>query len=173
MSNDQSLLDFYAPPKSLAIVKPHDRLNFLGNEGRIGRLRYIAWLTVGVVAITGGYFLFSALFMRFFIRNDLIHYNQIDKLVTFLGTVYFLLVVSYAIRCSTQRVQDFNCNKWLAFILIIPLLNLLIIAIFMIIPGNAEANKYGSPAPPNSKAVILLASIFFISIGFLLIIFAL
>lgn len=173
MSNDQLLMAFYAPPKSSAIVKPDYKLSFLEDDGRIGRLRYIAWLTVGVIAITGGYFLFSSLFMRFFIRNELFHYSQIDKLVTLIATVYYLLIVAYTIRCSMQRVQDFNCSKWLALILIIPLLNLLVMASFMIIPGNSGANKYGSPAPPNSKAVILLASIFFISIGILLIILTL
>lgn len=93
------------------------------------------------------------------------------SIFTFWGVFYIVLIVAYSIRCTTQRLQDFNFNKWLSLLLIVPFLNVLLVAIFMIIPGNAGDNKYGMPAPPNSKVIILSASIFFIAVGFLLVMF--
>ena len=108
-------------------------------EGRLGRVRYIAY-TMGVTFLFGIAFGIAAAAAG----------PEAAMAVTVAGYVVMLLVT---ILLSIQRAHDFNASGWLSILALVPLVNL----IFLIIPGTDGENRFGKRPPPNTVAAIVLA----------------
>ena len=116
-------------------------LKVLSAQGRIGRMRYIAWsfaigLVVGLVAMIGG---------------GLLSFLAGPLGMLFMAICYIAMIVAIVL-ITIQRCHDFNVTGWLALILLVPLAPL----VFWFIPGTEGSNNYGPPPPPNSGAVKVL-----------------
>jgi len=116
-------------------------LKVLSAQGRIGRMRYIAWsfaigLVVGLVAMLGG---------------GVLSFLAGPLGMVFMAICYIAMIVAI-ILITIQRCHDFNVTGWLALILLVPLAPI----VFCFIPGTADSNNYGPPPPPNSTAVKVL-----------------
>lgn len=133
----------YATPKA-QVAEPlpeFGELKVFSVNGRIGRVRYLAWSAVIFFAALGLYLL-SAIAMAV---------SPIMGGILMAAVVIAILVVS--VQIGVQRLHDIGWSGWLFILNIIPPFSL----IMMIVPGTPDANRYGPPPPPNNTAVKILA----------------
>ena len=156
----------YAPPRAtvgealpeFATLKP------FSFEGRIGRLRFLAWtmaLTLVTLAV-GSVFAILGL--------ALISADSTSGLILG-GLLAFILLVALgfvSIQFSVQRLHDIGWSGWLWLLNLVPFVGSFFPFVIMVVPGNETANRYGAPPPPNSTAVKVLASLW---VAFIAIIF--
>lgn len=169
--DNNSVKDLYTPPQATTTIEPQgEPLRFWGTTGRIGRLRYIAWLTGASLIVLVSYFVLFLIFLligaAFNLHNGGV-YDSPAILVFIISVfvVYLMISIFYVIRCTMQRLQDFDLNKWFALLTLVPFVNTLFMIACMIIPGTAGANRYGPPPPENSPGVILLAVLFLVFVA--------
>jgi uncharacterized membrane protein YhaH (DUF805 family) len=128
--------DVYSDPRSFAPVK------LFSSEGRIGRLRYLAYSLVGSVVMMFGLAIMAGI-------SALIHLPAL--FVVGIVAIYGAVIV-FAVLLTIQRCHDLNWSGWLCLLYLVPVVSL----IFLFLPGTPAANRYGAPPPPNSKAVNVL-----------------
>lgn len=144
----------YTPPQA-TVGDPFPEfgeLKFYTVDGRIGRLRYLAW-TLALILLTTlvGGFLTAAL-----VGNGL----QVTGMI-FLGVV--ALAFAYLnITISVQRLHDLGWSGWLWLLNLLPFVYAVFPLLLAVLPGNTGANRYGAPPPPNSGAVKGLAALWII-----------
>ncbi|AZD88843.1 hypothetical protein C4K14_6063 [Pseudomonas chlororaphis subsp. aureofaciens] len=144
----------YTPPQATVgdPLPEFGELKFYTVDGRIGRLRYLAWTLVLILLTTlvGG-FLTAAL-----VGNGL----QVTGMI-FLGVV--ALAFAYLnITISVQRLHDLGWSGWLWLLNLLPFVYAVFPLLLAVLPGNTGANRYGAPPPPNSGAVKGLAALWII-----------
>jgi uncharacterized membrane protein YhaH (DUF805 family) len=141
----------YLPPR--AAVADIDRasgevqdINLWTARGRIGRLRYIAYLGASYLLLLPVFMLGGAIMGMS--RSPV------------LGMVLFGVVgIAYLVWSSLmliQRTHDMGWTGWAALLTLIPFA----ILIWIFKAGTPGANEYGAPPPPNSRSVKILAWIF-------------
>ncbi|WP_244308973.1 DUF805 domain-containing protein [Pseudomonas duriflava] len=143
----------YAPPKAeLKSSSPqhYGKLKVLSLNGRIGRLRFLAWSLVSATVLA----LFSLIFVALGSSSAL-------------GGAGFtlsitLLALAVTLSIGVQRLHDMGWSGWLWLISAIPFVGGLFTLLLLIVPGNREANRYGPPPPPNSTSVKVLASLWLV-----------
>ena len=147
----------YATPKAaVAEALPEfGELKAFTTDGRIGRLRYLAWSMVLMLAclplfgIAGGFFAAS------------------EILGGLLMVVVGIAVAVVGIMFGVQRLHDIGWSGWLLLVTLVPIVGGVFSLLMFIIPGSTAANRFGPPQPPNSRAVKILALLWvaFIVIG--------
>jgi uncharacterized membrane protein YhaH (DUF805 family) len=153
----------YAPPRAnvgeslpaFATLKP------LGVEGRIGRLRYLAWsmvLTLVTLPIMGIFAL---------IALGLVGADSTSGLIIggIVAVFLFLALAIVSILFSVQRLHDIGWSGWLWLLTLVPFVGGFFPFVIMIVPGNTGANRYGPPPPPNTTAVKVLCSLWIVFIA--------
>ncbi|MCV4284364.1 DUF805 domain-containing protein [Pseudomonas capsici] len=137
----------YAPPK--AAVTPdlpaYSPLKVFSVEGRIGRLRYLAWSLVLVVAGLATMGVCVAVMSVSLVGGGL--------LSTVAVAAFFVL----SVQMGVQRLHDAGWSGWLLLLNLAPFIGGIFPFLMMIVPGTGGPNKYGAPPPPNSQAVKVLA----------------
>ena len=157
----------YAPPRAnvgeslpaFATLKP------FSVEGRIGRLRFLAWtmvLSLVALPIVGVFALIALGLVSGDSTTGLI-FGGILAVFLFIG---FMIV---SILFSVQRLHDIGWSGWLWLLNLVPFVGSFFPLVIMVVPGNTGANRYGPPPPPNSTAVKVLCSLWIV---FLALIFA-
>ncbi|WP_236178974.1 MULTISPECIES: DUF805 domain-containing protein [Pseudomonas] len=153
----------YAPPRAavgenlpaFAPLKP------FSVEGRIGRLRYLAWsmvlslVTLPIVSVFA------------LIGLGLVSADSTTGLIIG-GLFAFFLFLAFAIvgiLFSIQRLHDIGWSGWLWLLTLVPFVGSFFPLVIMVVPGNTGANRYGPPPPPNSTAVKVLCSLWIVFIG--------
>lgn len=137
----------YATPKAaVAETLPEfGELKAFTTDGRIGRLRYLAWSMVLMLAclplfgIAGGFFAAS------------------EILGGLLMVVVGIGVAVVGIMFGVQRLHDIGWSGWLLLVTLVPIVGGVFSLLMFIIPGSTAANRFGPPPPPNSRAVKILA----------------
>ena len=120
------------------------KLDVLGFDGRIGRMRLLAWnLALSTL------YMFAALIMMLIAQSS--PTLGITLLAT-LGITYLIL----CIRISAQRLHDLNWSAWMLLLNLVPIANLVLGILMLLMPGTPGPNKYGPPPPANSPAVNIL-----------------
>jgi len=118
-----------------------------GYNGRIGRLRYIAYTVIGLFA-----FYFSLIIPAVFIAISPV----IAGLLMFVMVVVFMvLAFSWPIR----RLHDLDHSGWLVLLQFIPLVNIAFALYIIFAPGTVGNNKFGAQPIPNSTGVIIAAAV--------------
>ncbi|WDG81831.1 DUF805 domain-containing protein [Pseudomonas chlororaphis] len=144
----------YTPPQATVgdPLPEFGELKFYTVDGRIGRLRYLAWtLALILLATLVGGFLTAAL-----VGNGL----HVTGMI-FLGVV--ALAFAYLnITISVQRLHDLGWSGWLWLLNLLPFVYAVFPLLLAVLPGNTGANRYGAPPPPNSGAVKGLAALWII-----------
>ncbi|WP_213940192.1 DUF805 domain-containing protein [Pseudomonas sp. dw_612] len=157
----------YAPPRAsvgeklpeFATLKP------FSFEGRIGRVRFLAW-TMALTLVTLAVGSVLAIFGLALISTD----STAGLILG--GLLVFILVVALAfvsIQFSVQRLHDIGWSGWLWLLNLVPFVGSFFPFVIMVVPGNATANQYGAPPPPNSTAVKVLAWLWVAFIAIILI----
>lgn len=137
----------YAPPR--ADVSPdwpqYSTLKVLSVQGRIGRARYLAWmLVVTLVLMLAG---FACLLIM-----------SVD--LTLGGLLAAVLAAAYIcinVQIGVQRAHDAGWSGWVLLLNLVPFVSSVFPLVLIAMPGNAGPNRYGPPAPPNTRAVKVLA----------------
>jgi len=141
----------YQPPR--AAVADIDRasgevqpINLWSARGRIGRLRYLAYLGASYLLMLP-VFLVAGLIMALT--------NSPFVAVAIYGVVGIVYAV-WAVMMMIQRSHDMGWTGWSVLLAIIPFVAL----IWLFKAGTPGANEYGAPPPPNSRSVKILAWVF-------------
>lgn len=149
----------YAPPQSdvaptVAIYGP---LKVMTVQGRIGRLRYLAWsMVLG--------FTFCAIFAVCLLLS-----LASKPLGIGVGAVAVAAFLTISVQIGVQRMHDAGWSGWWWLVTFVPFVGSLFPFVIMAVPGHAGVNQYGPPAPPDSKAVKVMAvlALIFMAIGLL------
>jgi uncharacterized membrane protein YhaH (DUF805 family) len=153
----------YSPPQArvgeslpeFAVLKP------FSVEGRIGRLRFLAWtmvLSLVTLPIVGVFALIGLGLVSGNSTNGLI----IGGIFAFFLFMAFLVV---SVLFSIQRLHDIGWSGWLWLLNLVPFVGSFFPLVIMVMPGNVGANRYGPPPPPNSTAVKVLCALWIVFIG--------
>lgn len=153
----------YAPPhaavgETVAGFAPLKPFSF---QGRIGRLRFLAW-TMVLTLVTLGLGSVLALMGLAVLSSD-----SSGGLIL-AGLLAFILIAALgfvSIQFSVQRLHDIGWSGWLWLLNLVPFVGSFFPFVMMIMPGNSVANRYGAPPPPNSNAVKVLSCLWVVFIA--------
>ncbi|KJH84268.1 DUF805 domain-containing protein [Stutzerimonas stutzeri] len=139
----------YAPPRA-QVGEPtpeYGELKVFTVQGRIGRLRYLAW-SMALMAAVLGLFLIASMASAV---SEILGWILIG--VVGLG---FLFIST---QICVQRLHDIGWSGWLILLNLVPIVGNLFSLAMLLMPGNDGMNRFGPPQPPNSRAVKILASL--------------
>jgi len=150
----------YAIPQSNLTLgskeEDYGEIRFFSSKGRIGRLRYISYISslilMGIIA---------AFVLMAFFGLSAKPYSSLRHNSDFWVLLLPLVVVLFSFfTLSIQRLHDANRSGWFALLLLVPLLNVMIVLALAGTPGTAEHNKFGAPPPPNTLLVRVSSLLF-------------
>ena len=144
----------YAPPRA-AVAQDWSEagaLKVFTVQGRIGRLRYLAWsFTLTSVALLLGA-ICLAVFSESLIAGGL------------LGTLVLIAFVVISTQMGAQRLHDANLSGWLLLLSLIPVVGSFFPILLTLVPGSVGANQYGPPPPPNTRSVKVLSTLWVLAL---------
>ncbi|QJI31355.1 DUF805 domain-containing protein [Pseudomonas sp. ADAK18] len=145
----------YAPPRAAVgdNLPEFSTLKVFTVDGRIGRLRFLAWtlvLTVVILAVTG----ISLIVGLGIAAASSTAAITIGFLV---GIVALVASIWVNVQITVQRLHDLGWSGWLWFLHLVPFVGSIFPILLVVLPGNAGANQYGAPPPRNSTAVKILS----------------
>lgn len=152
----------YAPPRANIDTQAGQvgELKVASFNGRIGRMRYLAWSLVLMFAFA---LVVAALSVVALLSETL-------SGILVIGASIGLLVIS--VQIGVQRLHDMGWTGWLWLLNLVPIVNSVFWIIMLVVPGTVGSNRFGPEPPPNSLAVNLLAGLFIVlMIGGLLTLF--
>jgi uncharacterized membrane protein YhaH (DUF805 family) len=157
----------YAPPRAIVgeNVAGFATLKPFGVEGRIGRLRFLAWsMVLGLVttAVVGVF----ALIGLALVSSDSTAGLIIAGILAFFLCLAFLIA---SIMISVQRLHDIGWSGWLWLLNLVPFVGSFFPLLLLAMPGNQTANRYGAPPPPNSTAVKVLSALWLVVIALVIV----
>ncbi|MDQ0126767.1 uncharacterized membrane protein YhaH (DUF805 family) [Pseudomonas lini] len=157
----------YAPPRAAVgeALPEFATLKAFSFEGRIGRLRYLAW-TMVLMLVTLGIGAVLGVFGLALISTDSSAGLILGGLLAFILIVVLGFV---SIQFSVQRLHDIGWSGWLWLLTLVPFVGSFFPFVMMIMPGNNTANRYGAPPPPNSTAVKVLSALWLVVVAILFI----
>ncbi|RMQ48629.1 hypothetical protein ALQ04_01953 [Pseudomonas cichorii] len=139
----------YAPPKAdvTSDLPRYSTLRIFSIQGRIGRLRYLAWSLALIAASLAATSICFAVLSVSLVGGGL------------LSTIAFAAFVIVSVQIGTQRLHDAGWSGWLLLLNLAPFIGGIFPFLMLLIPGNTGPNKYGAPPPPNSRAVKVLVGL--------------
>ncbi|WP_017902856.1 DUF805 domain-containing protein [Pseudomonas asplenii] len=137
----------YAPPAAKVgdTLPTFGPLKVFSLNGRIGRLRYLAWSMTAALA---------TLALIAVLVGVLKGAEVVSGLAIILAVAFYILLT---IQMAVQRLHDIGWSGWLWLLSLVPFVGYVFPFVLMFYPGDASANRYGAPPPPNSKAVKVLS----------------
>ncbi|SDS60238.1 Uncharacterized membrane protein YhaH, DUF805 family [Pseudomonas asplenii] len=137
----------YAPPaaKVAEMLPTFGPLKVFTLNGRIGRLRYLAWSMTAALA---------TLVLIMLLVSVLRGFAVVSGLAIIVAVAFYILLT---IQIAVQRLHDIGWSGWLWLLTLVPIAGYVLPFVLMFYPGNVSANRYGAPPPPNSKAVKVLS----------------
>ncbi|MCK1790958.1 DUF805 domain-containing protein [Pseudomonas violetae] len=153
----------YAPPHAAVgeTVTGFAPLKPFSFDGRIGRLRFLAWTMVLTLVTLGLGAMLVLLGLAVFSSDS-------SPGLILAGLLAFILIVALgfvSIQFSVQRLHDIGWSGWLWLLNLVPFVGSFFPFVMMIMPGNSLANRYGAPPPPNSNAVKVLSCLWVVVIA--------
>lgn len=119
----------------------------LSVDGRIGRLRSMAWGIPAILAL-----MIAALILIMGAMSG----HVVNMLF---GVCALILGCIVLVRVSVLRLHDFGRTGWWVLLYIVPVLNFLLHIALMLVPGDENENEYGPVPEPNTPWVIAGASV--------------
>jgi uncharacterized membrane protein YhaH (DUF805 family) len=164
-SQDNAQPAYKSPSQALAESDHYCELNFFSLEGRLGRMRFMAW-GAGMVLLAIPVALLTLVF------------NTLGLLVFY---AYSIAALVFTIAFTVRRLHDMDKSGWWLFFLIVfgismgiigaksasltPILLVygatLLFSLFLCLKaGDTGTNAYGLPPPPNSGGVLILGGLY-------------
>jgi uncharacterized membrane protein YhaH (DUF805 family) len=137
----------YAPPRA-SVTEPvvaYGDLKIFGIQGRLGRLRYLAWTLVLMIAGLLVIGLCATVMSVSLIGGGL--------LMTVASAAAFVVLIQIGVR----RLHDLGWSGWLILLSLLPYIGSVFFLLMVLLPGNKTANQYGAPAPANTRSIKVLA----------------
>ena len=147
---------FQSPKAALDDIETaHSEIRTFGFDGRMGRLRFLAYAFIsGIVAYTA-FALFIGILAAVLIPASL--KGDSDTLsIVFIAVVYLGFIVCGLVvpgQYGARRLHDLGFSGWWWLLMLIPLANLVFLLYLLFAPGKIGANAYGPPPPPNTVGV--------------------
>ncbi|WP_375741194.1 DUF805 domain-containing protein [Pseudomonas boanensis] len=137
----------YAPPQAQVgeVLPEYGELKVLSTDGRIGRVRYLGWSMALILAFLPVGAVIAASFALS------------STLASLLAIVACIVLAVVGVFIGVQRLHDIGWSGWLWLINFVPFVGSVFALIMLVVPGTSGPNRYGSPPPPNSLAVKVLA----------------
>jgi len=150
----------YQPPRAAVADVDHasgevQPINLWSVRGRIGRLRYLAYLGAS----------YLLMLPVFFVTGLIMAFTNSPFIAMAIYVVVGIVYVVWAVMMMIQRTHDMGWSGWAVLLALIPLVAL----IWLFKAGTPGTNEYGAPPPPNTRSVKILAWVFpaFFVIGML------
>ncbi|MDD1017292.1 DUF805 domain-containing protein [Pseudomonas rubra] len=121
-------------------------------KGRIGRIRLLAWSLALLGAMIAGTLLVSLLVS--WVWDDLAALVLVGALIARIMSMIFFV----------KRLHDLNWSGWLCWLVLLPWVGNILLLLLLVMPGNRGENRFGPAPPPNSKAMVILASLWLVLI---------
>ncbi|MEO6281363.1 DUF805 domain-containing protein [Roseateles sp.] len=142
-------LNQYAPPRAdVADMSPGTavgELKLFSAQGRIGRLRYLAYSSAASVV----YSLVVSVSAAALAGSPASTFAFFLSLLALLGLLWFNTF------CGIKRCHDLDISGWWSLTLIVPV----IVLAWMFMPGSRGENRFGPPPPSNTWGVRVLGVI--------------
>lgn len=145
----------YAPPQAPVgeRLPEFGELKPFTTDGRIGRLRFLAWTLILMLVCAPVFGIAAAGF----------------ALSTTVGVILMVMlsvaVVIVGVMINVQRLHDLGWSGWLLLITIVPVVGSIFSLVMLVMPGTNGPNRYGPMPPPNTTAVKVLAGLWIAFIG--------
>lgn len=131
------------PPARTAAPTP----SLFGFRGRLPRLRFVVHLGASVSLPTA---MVAAALTPL---HDL--HARTPQLAAALAAASLALVLLWQVSATCRRLHDLGLSGWLAALVVLPGVNLLVVALLALWPGQPGTNRHGPPAPGNGLLVWL------------------
>lgn len=144
----------YAPPQAPVgeRLPEFGELKPFTTDGRIGRLRFLAWTLVLMLVCAPIFGIAAAGF----------------ALSTAVGVILMVILsvalVIVGVMINVQRLHDIGWSGWLLLITIVPLVGSVFSLLMLVMPGTNGPNRYGPMPPANTTAVKVLAGLWIVFI---------
>lgn len=138
----------YATPQAQVgeALPQYCELRPFGITGRIGRVRYLAWSFVFMVALLVVIGVGAGI-------GFAIHPVVGGLLAAVLG----IAAIVVSVQINVQRLHDIGWSGWLYLLNFVPIVGSVFPLLLLFIPGTTGVNRFGPPPPPNTTAVKVLA----------------
>jgi len=139
-----SAVNPYTPPRAVVAdvqsgPESYSQPKVWSARGRIGRLRYLAYLMVGYLAV----------FMGAGVLAVVAGFSGQPALAGIVVFVAFIPYIVLSILCAIQRAHDMDWSGWACLLTLIPF----VAFIWIFKAGTPGANRFGAPPPPNTTGV--------------------
>ena len=135
------------PPEAFLRLPQHEydgrmaKLFDIWFDGRIGRLRYVAWNIPAAIA--------GALVMA--IVDAIGHVSLIaTTLIVFLAVV---AIGFFTVRVAALRLHDFGKTGWIGLVALVPIANVFFAIWLLVMPGHRDDNAFGDAPKKNTPGV--------------------
>ncbi len=155
--NDQN--PYTTPDASLAVeIDETYQPTVFSFSGRIGRLRYLAYLTgvylvlaaiiIPVMAILGGLGLGAS------------GMDGMSPVVIIMAVVLYVALLVFVFTLGKRRMNDLNRSGWWMLLFLVPLANMLLGLYMLFGPGTPGSNDFGPAPVANPIGVKILGLVF-------------
>lgn len=125
----------YAPPRAAVgeNLPEYATLKVFTINGRIGRLRYLAWTLVLTLAMLVAAGIISTVCFAIATASPTIAII----LGSLLGFALFVALVVVSVQIGVQRLHDLGWSGWLYLLNLVPLVNSIFPLLLLVLPGNS------------------------------------
>ncbi len=120
---------------------------FFSFDGRIGRLRYMAY-SFGMMILLGTLIGVGA---------AVLSVSEIMGGALLAISTLSMIIASFVYM--RRRLNDMNYSGWFGLLMIIPLVSLILTLMLMFVPGTKETNNFGAKPSPNSILLTIVGLI--------------
>ena len=136
-------------------------------NGRIGRLRFVAYCLLGVAATALYVVLYVVLLEVMGILAD--EHGALRAMARQgLGGSALLLWALALVTAIRRRLHDFDVSGWWTLLLLLPLFQFIFLIYLAVAPGTPASNRFGPQAAPASLRVKAVLAIGCLLLGWLI-----
>jgi uncharacterized membrane protein YhaH (DUF805 family) len=119
-------------------------------RGRIGRLRYLAYLfIISLINMLPVTILMGVLGATGVLANN-------PEAIVGISTLLYLPLLVFSFVLAKRRFNDANRSGWFSLLLWVPLVNFVVSLYLIFARGDEGSNDFGPPPAPNSTAIKVL-----------------
>src|SRR6218665_3268041 len=140
----------YASPQSIINSGSSDdetyQPSIFSTQGRIGRLRYFAYLCIVQFVLLFFVGIAAAVLIPILSKGgDSAKASAIAAVI-----VLYAPIVAAALIMAKRRLNDLDKSGWLSLLQLVPLVNLFLAIYLLFWPGSSGSNHYGPKPTPNN-----------------------